>query len=199
MIYVIRHGETALNAAAVVQPDDTPLNERGQRQARLLAARIRDLGVTHVIASDLPRAVATAEAIVLATSASLECTALLRERNFGDVRGTPYSEIDQDIFAPAYEPPNGESCEVFDDRVREAWAHVVETREGIDGDLAVVTHGLVCRSLLFLCLQPPTGAPVPGPFANASLTIVQPSAPHHVRLLDCVAHLEEAEAEETAG
>lgn len=136
---------------------------------------------------------------MLATSASLECTALLRERNFGDVRGTPYSEIDQDIFAPEYEPPNGESCEVFDDRVREAWAYVVETREGIDGDLAVVTHGLVCRSLLFLCLQPPTGAPVPGPFANASLTIVQPSAPHRVRLLDCVAHLEEAGAEETAG
>ncbi|HIC52947.1 MAG TPA: phosphoglycerate mutase, partial [Gemmatimonadetes bacterium] len=53
MIYLIRHGETALNAAAVVQPADTPLNERGKRQAQLLANRLAELEVTHVVASDL--------------------------------------------------------------------------------------------------------------------------------------------------
>ena len=189
MIYIIRHGQTALNAAAVVQPADTPLNERGIGQARLLGVRIRSLGVTHVITSDLPRAVTTAQPIVHATSASLEHTPLLQERNFGDLRGTPYADLDRDIFADGYEPPNGESSGVFDGRVREAWAHVVKARRRLDGSLAVVTHGLVCRSLLLQCLEPPPGAPVPSPFANSSLTIVEPSAPHRVRLLDCVGHL----------
>ena len=75
MIYLIRHGETALNAAAVVQPADTPLNERGKRQAQLLANRLAELEVTHVVASDLARAAMTAEPIVRATSAQIEHTA----------------------------------------------------------------------------------------------------------------------------
>ncbi|HIF20390.1 MAG TPA: hypothetical protein EYQ27_00445 [Gemmatimonadetes bacterium] len=57
MIYLIRHGQTAYNAAAVIQPADTPLNERGLDQADRLAARLGALGVAHVLASDLPRAV----------------------------------------------------------------------------------------------------------------------------------------------
>ncbi len=94
-----------------------------------------------------------------------------------------------ETFAKAMVPPSGESSGVFDGRVREAWAHVVKARRRLDGSLAVVTHGLVCRSLLLQCLEPPPGAPVPSPFANSSLTIVEPSAPHRVRLLDCVGHL----------
>ena len=39
-ILLIRHGETALNAARIVQPADTPLSERGIAQARALARRL---------------------------------------------------------------------------------------------------------------------------------------------------------------
>ncbi len=102
VIYIIRHGETALNAAAVVQPADTPLNVRGKRQAQLLADRLAELEVMLVVASDLPRAAMTAEPIVLATSASIGHTPLLQERNFGDIRGTPYAHLDRDIFARGY-------------------------------------------------------------------------------------------------
>ena len=37
LLYLIRHGETPLNVARVLQPADTPLSERGQRQAQALA------------------------------------------------------------------------------------------------------------------------------------------------------------------
>ena len=196
MIYIIRHGETALNAAAVVQPADTPLSERGKRQAQLLADRLAELEVTHVVASDLLRAAMTAEPIVRATYASIEHTPLLQERNFGDIRGTPYAELTQDIFARSYEPPNGENGEVFDRRVREAWAIVVEASRRLDGNLAVVTHGLVCRSLIQQSLDLPPGMPPPELFANSSLTIVQQAAPHRVELINCVAHLDQATANE---
>lgn len=189
MIYIVRHGQTAFNAAAVVQPADTPLDERGVDQARLLAARLSELGVAHVLASDLPRAVMTAEPIVGATGASLELTPLLRERNFGDDRGTPYAELPYDIFASEHQPPNGEGAEVFDNRVRDAWALAVEVRNGLEGDLAVVTHGLVCRSVCRQCLQLAPGAAVPDLFMNSSLTVVEPDVPHRVRVLDCAAHL----------
>ena len=195
MIYIIRHGETALNATAVVQPADTPLNERGKRQAHLLADRLAGLEVMLVVASDLPRAAMTAELIVRATSAAIEHTPLLQERNFGDIRGVPYAELDRDIFARGYEPPNGESGEVFDRRVREAWAYVVEARQSLDGNLAVVTHGLVCRSLLQQSLDLPPRMPAPELFANSSLTIVEQAAPHRVKLLNCVAHLDRATAD----
>ena len=47
---------------------------------------------------------------------------LLHERNFGDIRGTPYASLGFDMFAPDYAPPNGETWEVFHTRVDRAWA-----------------------------------------------------------------------------
>jgi len=59
-ILLIRHGETALNAARVVQPADTPLSERGAAQAAALARRLADFGIAAILSSDLPRAAQTA-------------------------------------------------------------------------------------------------------------------------------------------
>ena len=55
-IFVIRHGETDLNAARVFQRPETPLSERGRRQAALLAIRLQPLGITRIVTSDLARA-----------------------------------------------------------------------------------------------------------------------------------------------
>ena len=61
-IVLVRHGETALNAARVLQPADTALSERGIAQAHSLARRLVARGrIAAVLGSDLPRAkVATA-------------------------------------------------------------------------------------------------------------------------------------------
>ena len=52
-ILLVRHGETVGNAARVLQRPDNPLNERGIRQAALLAERRFALGFAHVLCSDL--------------------------------------------------------------------------------------------------------------------------------------------------
>ena len=62
------------------------------------------------------------------------------------------------------------------------------------GTLAVVTHGLVCRSLVGRHLPLTGGQTAPESWGNTALTIVEGPAPWRVCLLNCVAHLEELEA-----
>jgi probable phosphoglycerate mutase len=189
MILLIRHGETAFNAARVIQPEDTPLSERGLAQAERVAARAAELGVERVLSSDLPRARSTAEAIARASGAPIVESALLQERNFGEIRGRAYAEIGRDIFAREYLPPGGESWPQFEARVQEAWRQVVELRGSLRGNLAVVTHGLVCRAIAELFLVLEQGQSVPARWGNTSLTLCDPTAPHTVRLLNSVEHL----------
>jgi 2,3-bisphosphoglycerate-dependent phosphoglycerate mutase len=189
MIYLIRHGETELNATRVVQPADTPLNARGLRQAERLALRLASAGIERVLCSDLPRAMMTAEPLARAASARIEHSALLQERNFGDLRGRPYAEIGADIFAQDFAPPNGEGWPEFHARVARAWALAAELAAGCRGHLAVVTHGLVCGSVAGRFLQLAPGMPVPARWGNTSVTSCDAAPPHAVQLLNCVAHL----------
>jgi probable phosphoglycerate mutase len=193
-IFLIRHGETVGNASRIVQRPDNPLSPRGVLQAERLAKRLADEGVTHIVASDLARATSTAERLRSLIGVPLSFEPLLQERNFGDLRGLPYSAFDFDPFAPDYAPPSGETWPVFHARVDQAWARVQTLAAATPGHLAVVTHGLVCRSLAARHLILPDGALVPERWENTSLTIVAWPPPWHVRLLNCVAHLDEMDS-----
>lgn len=61
-VYLVRHGETLWNAARRIQgQSDSPLTEIGIRQAHLVAQRVRNQGITHIISSDLGRTQQTAK------------------------------------------------------------------------------------------------------------------------------------------
>jgi probable phosphoglycerate mutase len=188
-ILIARHGETDSNAARVVQVPAAELSARGVRQAERLAERVGGLGVSRILTSDHERARATAERVAVLTRVPLEIDPLLRERDFGDVRGTPYAQLEVDIFAPGYAPPGGETWEAFFERVERAWERVSAAAESSGGNLCVVTHGLVCGVLAERHLRLPEGAEPPRGWANASLTIAEDSAPWRVRVLNCVEHL----------
>lgn len=192
-ILLVRHGETASNAARILQTPDIPLSERGLAQAERLAKRLAELGVAAILTSDYARARMTAERVEAATGAPLEEWPELRERNFGDLRGRGYAELGFDPFAPDYEPPGGESWPAFHARVAGAWPRILARARGLHGNLAVVTHGLVCRAVALRevglgRLEEPLG------WANTSLTIVASDPPPSLELLNCVAHLDELEA-----
>jgi len=191
-LFLIRHGETEGNALRIVQHPHVPLSSRGLVQAERLARRLAAEGITRIVSSDYARALTTAEHLQRATGAPLLIEPLLRERNFGDLRGRPYAELGFDMFEPDYAPPNGETWPVFHERVDRAWARVQELATGTPGgNLAVVTHGLVCRSLAARHLTLPDGAVVPERWENTSLTIIEPPAPWRVGLLNCIAHLDD--------
>jgi probable phosphoglycerate mutase len=199
VIYLIRHGETEGNAARIVQRPDIPLSPRGEAQAERLARRLADAGITTILSSDLRRAAMTAEHLARAVALPIAWEPLLHERNFGDIRGTAYADLGFDPFDPDYAPPNGESWPVFHARVDLAWVRVREVAAASQGHLAVVTHGLVCKSLAGRYLALPDGEGVPERWENTSVTIVDAAAPWRVRLLNCSAHLDDLIAPSTAG
>ena len=193
LIYLVRHGETALNAARIVQPPATPLSERGLAQAERVAARLASAGLVRVLASDLRRAEMTAEAIARTSGAPLARDPDLAERNFGALRGRPYAELGLDLFAPDYEPPEGESWEVFHARVDRAWARVDAAARAAGGPIAVVTHGLVCHSVVSRRAALAPGLSLGRGWRNTSVTVLDLEAAESwiVRILDDVSHLDE--------
>ncbi len=190
-IFVIRHGETELNATRVFQRPTTPLSERGRDQAARLALRLEPVGIERILTSDLARAVETATAVSARTGAPIVVDPLLRERDFGDLRGRPYDTLGAlDPFGTDYEPPNGESWPAFHRRVADAWARVIAFAADTDGHLGVVTHGLVCRALVEHHLALAAGATAPALWGNTALTEIEPAPPWTVRVLACTAHLD---------
>lgn len=190
-IVLVRHGETAGNATRVIQVPEMPLSERGIAQAERLGARLAGHDVACILSSDLERARMTAERVAAATGAGVALDPNLQERNFGDLRGTPYSELEVDPFAPDYVPPGGESWQDLHDRADAAWRAAVDVAlEAPLGDVVVVTHGLVLRSLVTRRLTLAPGLGAPAGFGNTSVTLVDPMPPFTVTLVDCTAHLD---------
>jgi probable phosphoglycerate mutase len=189
-IVLVRHGETAGNAQRVLQHPETPLSERGLAQAQRVAERLAQTRIAEILASDYARALTTAELIRDASGAPLAIDAELRERNFGDLRGRPYAELGFDPFAPGYAPPGGESWEDLHRRVDRMWARMSDRAVELAGDLVLVTHGLVCHSLVSRRVDLAGAVCAPGRFANTSVTIVDAAPPWRLQLLGCVAHLD---------
>ena len=195
-VYLVRHGETPLNAARVLQHPDTPLSERGAVQAERVAQRLVCAGIERVLTSDHARAHATAKAISAATGAPIEIESLLRERHFGIHRGGSYDTLEVDIFAPDYAPPGGETVPEFETRVGDAWA-AVRAAARLRGPIAVVSHGLVCGALARDHLIAAAGIDVAAArWVNASVTEIEAaSGPRWTIVrLACAEHLQGIES-----
>src|SRR3989442_88347 len=147
-IFLIRHGETEGNAARIVQRPESPLSARGAVQAERLARRLAREGIAQIVSSDLARAVTTAARLHDVTGVPLAFDPLLQERNFGDVRGTPYADLGVDLFAPDYAPPNGETWPAFHARVDRAWARIQELATAARGHPAVAPESSDRRNAL---------------------------------------------------
>ena len=198
-ILLIRHGETALNAARIVQHPETPLSKRGMGQARRLAERLADFPIAAIVSSDYKRAHMTAQAIADVTGLPIAIQESLRERNFGDARGMAQADLGVDLYAPDYHPRGGESWSMFHERVTLAWEEVVERAASTEGDLTVVSHALVCRSLVenHVTLGEDMDPKVPR-WPNTALTVIKGRAPWRVSVLACGAHLDGDEADDAA-
>lgn len=89
-VYLVRHGETVWNAERRIQgQSDSPLTEKGEQQAWQVGERVKHLGITHIIASDLGRTRRTAEIIADACSCSVTLDPRLRELNMGVLEKRP--------------------------------------------------------------------------------------------------------------
>lgn len=182
-ILFIRHGETDWNVVRRIQGwRGTSLNALGLRQAKLVARRVKGLGlgISAVLSSDLKRARQTGHAVATALKLPLHVDTDLRERCFGDWEGRTIDQIlaglklgpsaRKDPFL-AFEPKGGESMPVFARRMQRFLKRAVKEHAG--RTIAVVTHGGPVR--IAACLA--TGIPPKVYFrlgrpGNVSLTLL---------------------------
>ena len=185
----LRHGETALNASRIVQPADTPLSERGRAQAGAAARRLAALAPAALLSSDLPRARQTAQALADATGLAVQTDPLLRERNFGDLRGRTHDSLGFELHGLREAPPGGESMADFLARVAHAWRRVTAQRAGMNGTLVVISHGLLIHAALKDHAHWSDRSALPPWLENTAVSVVDAMPPHRVTQVNCTAHL----------
>jgi probable phosphoglycerate mutase len=177
---VVRHGETQWNVEARVQGHlDSPLTPQGHLQADAIARRLESEAFDLVIASDLGRALQTAQRITGRSGHEVVLDPRLRERHFGEGEGLTYGELDArwpDVFSrvrdtdPDASIPGGETRREFHERVAAAFDALAREHGG--RRVLVVAHGGVLAALYRIVHGIPVGKPHAVPIANASYNAI---------------------------
>jgi broad specificity phosphatase PhoE len=183
---------------------DSPLSERGMRQARQLAQRLSSEPLAEICSSDLARARATAALVAEPHGLTVRSDSRLRELDFGNWEGLTYQDVQQADQAAlaAWEadpthaaPPRGETLEELARRVGIFFAGVREHPKATDDrhTLLIVAHRGSLRVLLCLALGLPAQKRWQLGVEHASLTELQlfPQGPV-LNYLNDMHHLREA-------
>ena len=148
MILLVRHGETEWNVQRRFQGQkDSPLTERGWRQAAAMARLVADLvrregGEWRLVGSPLRRAHDTANLIAEAAGLTLETDARLMEINAGDWEGRTWAEVsagrDLNPRHWIFDAPGGETHEAVAARIS---AFMADLPPEPERRVIVVSHG----------------------------------------------------------
>jgi probable phosphoglycerate mutase len=174
-LVVIRHGETAWNAAQRLQGhQDIPLNALGRRQAAALGPALAGEGLVAVVASDLQRAWQTGSALAAALGLPLLAEPGLRERCFGMLEGLTHAEIEAQwpdearrwrTREPGFAPAGGESLIAFQARCLATVQRLAAAHAG--QAIALVCHGGVLDALYRAATHVALDRPRSWPLGNA--------------------------------
>ena len=148
-ILLIRHGETVDNARQIMQGQTQgELNEQGRAQARQVAERLASEQIDAVVASDLRRAIQTAEIIAVPHGLSVQTTKLLRERDWGSFTGRFIPDLRGETW-----PDDIESEEALLQRALTLLLYITTTY--LDMRVVAVGHGIINKAILAVYAQCP--------------------------------------------
>jgi probable phosphoglycerate mutase len=200
-LLLIRHGETAWNAAGRIQGQlDVPLSATGVWQAQRLATRLAAEPIAAVFASDLARAALTAQPLAQALGLAIVFDRRLRERHFGIFEGHTLEEVAARFPAefaawrardPHWAIPGGESGAQLIGRALAALDDIAQRHAG--QTVAVVAHGGVLDAAYRHARGLAWDAPREHPMANAAVNrMTAAGAPLRLQVVAWgdVAHLE---------
>ncbi len=183
LLYLARHGETVWNSEHRMQGwQDSPLSERGVRQAEALRERLRDVDLDVIYASPTGRAWQTAQIARGDRDISMVTCDALREIKLGiwdgrrieDVEETHPEALAKFWKAPhRYEPiAGGESFHALAERVYPAISEIVAAHP--DGAVLVVSHTVTLKIVLAHFQGRPLAQIWASPYLKpASLSIVK--------------------------
>ncbi|WP_078577582.1 histidine phosphatase family protein [Salipaludibacillus agaradhaerens] len=145
-IYFIRHGQSEANSKGIIQGHaDFPLSDLGIRQAELAGKWLANVELDAIYASDLGRAMVTAEHIAAHQDLKVQSWPRLREVGLGPLEGKTREEMAIDypqLKAEALLTSGIQGTEPVEN-LTERCAHLVEkmTQTHPDGSIAAVSHG----------------------------------------------------------
>ncbi len=171
--FVVRHGESEANAAHRFSGRfDSPLTERGRRQADAVADALADILFDRIVATPLSRSLDTALVIARRRRMPVEVERDLVEIDVGDRTGAHFDEVRglpewKDDGFVAW--PGGETLEQVLERGLRAIRRLA--REIPGGTILVIGHGGVTRILVshFLGILPRLDR---SPATNTNLTVL---------------------------
>lgn len=197
-LYIIRHGETLWNTEKRMQGRlDSELTEKGKRDALLLGDRLKDTVFKRIISSPSQRTVDTAKHVCGERHIPIETDERLMEIALGTWQGKTEDEIKKlfpsqyDLYwnyPSMYENPDGERFIDVMARVSVFLEELAETT--LSGNVLVVTHGVVLKTLYLLCRNAPIDQLWDPPFIHGtSLTIIKlHNGKKELVLEGCIAH-----------
>ena len=141
-LFLVRHGETVDNARQIMQGQTQGcLNERGREQAQQVAQRLADEPVDAIVASDLHRAIQTAEIIAAPHGLAVITTELLRERDWGSFTGRFIPDLKGEVW-----PDDIESEQALLQRATDFLQYMTATYPG--KRVVAVGHGIINKAIL---------------------------------------------------
>ncbi|MGC9373335.1 MAG: histidine phosphatase family protein [Thermovirgaceae bacterium] len=181
-VLFVRHGQTEWNLQYRYQGKaDIPLNERGLKEARLLAERLKSWIPCRVYSSPLVRAAETARIVasVMDPAPSVGFVGDLAEIDFGDWESHSVYDVarkDPELYAAwradpsMVTSPGGEAFEAVVARVKRGLGRIFEeTAE----DLLIVFHGGTIRAALSILFDLPPSVVWKMRLGNCSLTGIE--------------------------
>lgn len=153
MIYLVRHGKTALNSARIMQGRiDCPLSEEGTEQASKVARALRDSGITftRVYSSPLARAVQTAE--IIAGGKDITTDERLLEMDYGPYEGTDLNNLPPELkrfFSDFVNEPAPDGMEPLKSVTGRLGDFLDELRSSSpEGNVLITTHAIAMKGAL---------------------------------------------------
>lgn len=197
-LYVVRHGETEWNKEKRSQGRlDSALTVKGVDDARSLGARLKDTQFCQIISSPSGRTLETARLIKRERPIPLTTDDRLMEIDLGHWQGKTDSEV-KDLYPEAYdaywnEPEAfaGEGGETFLQVQERLLEFLTDLEKKVkEGNVLIVTHGIVLKTLYLLCRNAPIKQLWDPPFIHGtSLTILTiENGKRELQLEACISH-----------
>ncbi len=178
-IYILRHGETVLNANGVLQGRlNESLNQNGRNLAAMTGKAMKGIHFDYCISSPLNRAKETAEIILRESGNDISYSIDDRviEVNFGDMEGKKITDMEDGLkfYFDAFHFagfPNGETIQDVCSRTQEFLKELIAKDDG--KTYLISTHGCAMRGMINYLSENPADYWFGHAPYNCSFTIVE--------------------------
>lgn len=144
-VFLVRHGQTALNAEGRLRGlANPPLDEAGIAEARAVAEALASQGIGEVRCSPLDRALTTAQIIAERCGCAVETDPAFNDRDYGPWTG----HVKHDVVAKFGSVDAAPGVEPMSRVLERAMPALHRLARASEGAVCVVTHDAVIRPLL---------------------------------------------------